>query len=479
MTGEKWQHLGRVIGGTDASQGQYPFAVFLMVDEGDQTAFCGGTILSDQWILTAGHCVVDTSSRGNSMNVTHRAMPSTASNQNQDLHMHHGHHHKHHGHHKHKHKHEHEHEHKHGYKESEVDSSEYVPPTYQPSDTYDYEDDSQYDDAEPEYPEDDYSEDESSEIDPPQNDIPQNAPPVRDGTPENIGRRVNITTTTRKTNSPPSNRKALVRDQNWPSFSSLQGRKYPTVKAKNIVVGVGSIYNTRASPHRVSQVHVHPDLNLDYFDNDIALLKLKKKIKFNSNTQPILIDTGTIDDGLMVTGIGWGKTSLGSQDTSPVLQVVDLTIGNEPLCQRIRPEFTGNDGNYICVTTPDGRDTCSGDSGGPLLRRCSGTPGDTGSAGSGPWVQLGITSYGDNSQSTDDTVCAATNGAGFYTHVANYLGFISKTTGISRDKLTATCNGSQVSRPRDANNAGSMAIGSKGFWNLALLAFGTAALIVY
>ncbi|KAJ2686801.1 hypothetical protein IWW39_003388 [Coemansia spiralis] len=218
--------------------------------------------------------------------------------------------------------------------------------------------------------------------------------------------------------------------------------KYPMVKAKNIRVGVGNIYNAHATPYHVSKVHVHPDLNLDYFDNDIALIKLSKKLKFSTHVQPVKIDTDSIPDGLTVTGIGWGKTSLDSQTTSDVLQAVDLQTGNKELCQKVRGEFDSNDGDYICVTTPDGRDTCSGDSGSPLLRRCNADPAQSGSTGSGPWVQLGITSYGDNASRDSQLICAAPDGAGFYTHAAKYMDFIKKTTGLKN--LGASCNGNEL-----------------------------------
>ncbi|KAL7743638.1 hypothetical protein ACLKA6_019256 [Drosophila palustris] len=46
---------GRIISGKQATAGQFPWQVILKRDQWDDL-LCGGSIISDSWVLTAGHC---------------------------------------------------------------------------------------------------------------------------------------------------------------------------------------------------------------------------------------------------------------------------------------------------------------------------------------------------------------------------------------------------------------------------------------
>ncbi|KAI8326512.1 trypsin-like serine protease [Martensiomyces pterosporus] len=49
-------HLApRIMGGSTASKGAYPFIVYL--HNNAEHTFCGGSILSSQWVVTAAHCI--------------------------------------------------------------------------------------------------------------------------------------------------------------------------------------------------------------------------------------------------------------------------------------------------------------------------------------------------------------------------------------------------------------------------------------
>ena len=50
-----------IVGGKPAKAGKFPYQVRLYASREDEKGFCGGSIIDPQWILTAGHCLVEDS----------------------------------------------------------------------------------------------------------------------------------------------------------------------------------------------------------------------------------------------------------------------------------------------------------------------------------------------------------------------------------------------------------------------------------
>nr|AQS60675.1 serine protease snake-4 [Sogatella furcifera] len=159
----------------------------------------------------------------------------------------------------------------------------------------------------------------------------------------------------------------------------------------------------------VKRVIMHPRWKEKrYFD--IALLELSWPAHFNANVHPACL--AQPDDQISrATASGWGKTkSIVDQAAADRLQKVDINIISNEQCRRIfrHPELTQGIVDEMVCAGEKGRDTCLGDSGGPLQfaknnNRCV-------------YYIYGLTSFGGNE-------CGE---MGVYTKVSSYLNWIEK-----------------------------------------------------
>lgn len=192
--------------------------------------------------------------------------------------------------------------------------------------------------------------------------------------------------------------------------------------ANQVVATIGEYdlnSNPTTEPSTISQIIAHPNYNPVTLVNDIALLKLS--VPVNDEIMTILNIDSTIElisENAPVTVLGWGSTQAydPTQPSLPsypsILQQVELQLYTESQCKLyLSNHYTAE---MICAGSPSyERDSCSGDSGGPVLV-----------ATNLGWQQLGIVSWGYG--------CSYENYPSAYTRVAIYIDWIrSITSGFS------------------------------------------------
>ncbi|XP_050712127.1 phenoloxidase-activating factor 3-like isoform X4 [Eriocheir sinensis] len=118
--------------------------------------------------------------------------------------------------------------------------------------------------------------------------------------------------------------------------------------------------------------HPEYDLLLKYYD--IALLKLSTKANLTERVLPACLPTDPSQDlvGHELTVIGWGHTQFGHRVLSRILQKVNVPVVDQLECQFKYPDYLGRDTpkgilkDQLCAGKT-GRDSCKGDSGGPII----------------------------------------------------------------------------------------------------------------
>lgn len=172
--------------------------------------------------------------------------------------------------------------------------------------------------------------------------------------------------------------------------------------------GINNLTTVSGQSRTPSQIIVHPyyrDASAGY---DIALIKVSTAFTLGSTVQTAALPGNAAESVLDVNGksatvSGWGRTETGAYSNA-ALREVTLPITPTGSDCGSRPN------NTICGKYSAGRDSCNGDSGGPLAAPYG-----------GKYYVLGIVSYGPS----------ACRGYGVYTRVNGYVNWIAQQTGIA------------------------------------------------
>ncbi|XP_037717258.1 uncharacterized protein LOC119551786 [Drosophila subpulchrella] len=141
--------------------------------------------------------------------------------------------------------------------------------------------------------------------------------------------------------------------------------------------------------------------------NDIGLLKLDSSVVYDYGIHPIciVVDKNVrfeVDRMAAFRALGWGLTKPNGQD-SDILQTISVNNLHREMCERVLGVNVFS--KQLCAGSVSG-DTCSGDSGGPLINTYRYRE-----------AQFGIVSFGQ----------PGCNGIGVYTDVTSYADWIEAT----------------------------------------------------
>ncbi|MFC4639478.1 serine protease [Deinococcus hohokamensis] len=194
---------------------------------------------------------------------------------------------------------------------------------------------------------------------------------------------------------------------NWVMTAAhcVQGYSASSMRVR---AGINNLTTTSGQLRTPSQIIIHPYYGSAGNGYDIALIKVSTAFTLGSTVQTAALPGSSAESVLDVNGkyatvSGWGKTETGSSSPTALREV---TIPITP---------TGSDcgsrpSNTICGKYDAGKDSCNGDSGGPLAARYN-----------SKFYVLGIVSYGPSE-------C---RGYGVYTRVNGYINWIYQQTGVS------------------------------------------------
>lgn len=183
------------------------------------------------------------------------------------------------------------------------------------------------------------------------------------------------------------------------------------VQNLRVRLGDHNIRSTSDGPNvekRVKRVIRHKGFSSTTLWNDVAILTLDEEVETTNNIQNICLasEPGENFKGQQVTVAGWGTLSEGGSQPASLMKVDVKVWANEKCRRSYGSSAPGGITKHMLCASDTNKDSCSGDSGGPLFI-CRGT-----------CTQIGIVSWGIG--------CAKAQYPGVYTRVTEMMPWIRR-----------------------------------------------------
>jgi len=185
----------------------------------------------------------------------------------------------------------------------------------------------------------------------------------------------------------------------------LEGQRAEDI---DVVVGATDLADSADGQRiAVEEIIIAPGYNAGTSDSDFALLRLSEAAE--GPVMPLLDDPQLALPGVLATVIGWGDTTNGRGNFPTRLQEVEVPLVDLAVANASAAYLGSLTENMLPAGFADGgKDSCSGDSGGPLMVPSPFAPG---------WMQAGVVSFGSG--------CALPDVYGIYTRIGNFRDFVT------------------------------------------------------
>ncbi|XP_017147192.1 trypsin alpha-3 [Drosophila miranda] len=135
-----------------------------------------------------------------------------------------------------------------------------------------------------------------------------------------------------------------------------------------IVSGQNSIADLDEMGVKVSKLIYHSGYNKKTYVNDIGLIITREPLEYSGLVQPIPLALEAPPSGAHAVVSGWGKRTEEDEALPALLRAVELEIVDRSACgdQYLTKDYTITEEMLCAGYLEGGKDSCNGDSGGPL-----------------------------------------------------------------------------------------------------------------